>query len=121
MALQAYLAPAVETTAALQEMRLGLRRRLRLATTLGYGPRFLHSTGQLHKGGPNTGLFLQLVDDPAPDLAVPETDYSFGKLIAAQAVGDYQALSTRQRRVLRVHLGSDTAWGLKQLREVLHG
>ncbi len=121
VALQAYLAPAVETTAALQEMRLGLRRRLRLATTLGYGPRFLHSTGQLHKGGPNSGLFLQLVDDAAPDLAVPETDYSFGELIAAQAVGDYQALSTRQRRVLRVHLGSDTASGLKQLREVLHG
>jgi len=120
-ALQAYLAPTPETTAALQNIRLMLRDRLRLATTLGYGPRFLHSTGQLHKGGPNTGLFLQLVDDPVDDLPVPETSYTFGTLIRAQALGDYQALMQRGRRVLRVHLGSNGVGGLKGLLEVLHG
>ncbi len=121
VALQAYLAPSPDTTAALQQLRLSLRDRLRLATTLGYGPRFLHSTGQLHKGGPNTGLFLQLVDEPADDLPVPETDYTFGTLIRAQALGDYRALVQRGRRVLRVHLGKDVAGGLKRLAEILHG
>lgn len=121
VALQAYLAPTPETTAALQDIRLMLRDRLQLATTLGYGPRFLHSTGQLHKGGPNTGLFLQLVDDPVDELPVPETGYTFGTLIRVQALGDYQALMQRGRRVLRVHLGSDGVSGLKGLLEVLHG
>lgn len=119
VALQAYLAPTPETTAALQEIRIALRDRLRIATTLGYGPRFLHSTGQLHKGGPNTGLFLQLVDEPGEDLAVPETDYTFGALIQAQALGDYRALLQRGRRVLRVNLGSDVSAGLARLGAVL--
>lgn len=119
VAIQAYLAPETETTAAIQEMRLALRNRLHLATTLGYGPRFLHSTGQLHKGGPNTGLFLQIVDEPADDLPVPETDYTFGKLIHAQALGDYQALLQRGRRVLRLNLGKDVRTGLAKLREAL--
>jgi len=121
VAVQAYLPPTTETTGALQEIRLALRDRLRLATTLGYGPRFLHSTGQLHKGGPNTGLFLQLVDDPADDLPVPETNYTFGTLIRAQALGDYLALKQRGRRVLRVHLGSDGADGLKHLAAAIRG
>ncbi len=121
VALQAYLAPTPETTAALQEIRLTLRNRLRLATTLGYGPRFLHSTGQLHKGGPNTGLFLQLTDDPAPDLSVPEGQYTFGALIRAQALGDLLALKQRERRLLRVHLGRETLSGLRQLAGVLRG
>ncbi|NIM52083.1 MAG: bifunctional transaldolase/phosoglucose isomerase [Gemmatimonadales bacterium] len=119
VALQAYLAPTLETADALQEIRIALRDRLRIATTLGYGPRFLHSTGQLHKGGPNTGLFLQLVDEPGEDFAVPETDYTFGALIRAQARGDYGALLQRGRRVLRVNLGSDVAAGLARLQEVL--
>lgn len=121
VALQAYLAPTPETTAALQKLRLTLRDRLRLATTLGYGPRFLHSTGQLHKGGPNTGLFLQLVDEPGEDLPVPETGYTFGTLIRAQALGDYQALVQRGRRVLRVHLESDVAGGLVRLLGMVQG
>ncbi len=75
-----------------------LRDRTRLAVTLGYGPRFLHSTGQLHKGGPATGRFLQLVDEPAHDLPVPETDYTFGTLIRAQADGDRAALEQRGGR-----------------------
>ncbi|HID09808.1 MAG TPA: hypothetical protein EYP17_00710 [Candidatus Latescibacteria bacterium] len=119
VALQAYLAPTPETTAILQEVRLVLRDRLRLATTLGYGPRFLHSTGQLHKGGPDTGLFLQLVDEPADDLPVPETSYTFGALIRAQALGDYQALKRLGRRVLRVYTGVDSARGLEQLAKAL--
>ncbi len=119
--LHAYLAPTRETANALQEIRLALRDGRKLATTLGYGPRFLHSTGQLHKGGANTGMFLQLIDDATPDLAVPETDYSFGALIQAQALGDYTALLQRGRRVIRVHLGGDVAGGLKRLAGAVRG
>jgi len=121
VAIQAYLAPTAGTTVHLENLQRSIRDRSKLATTLGYGPRFLHSTGQLHKGGPSTGRFLQLVDDPANDLAVPETDYTFGALIRAQALGDYQALVQRNRRVLRVNLGRDVAAGLKRITEVVHG
>jgi transaldolase/glucose-6-phosphate isomerase len=115
IALQAYLNPLKEVTSALQKVRNELLNRTRLATTLGYGPRFLHSTGQLHKGGPNNGLFLQLVDEPELDLPVPETNFSFGKLISAQSMGDYQALKQRGRRVLRINLKRDVRGGLEQL------
>ena len=118
ISLQAYLEPTSETDAALEQLRVLLREKSRLATTAGYGPRFLHSTGQLHKGGPNTGLFLQLVDQPATDVAVPETNYTFGQLIRAQAQGDWQALTQRGRRVVRVQLGSKAPSGLAQLLEV---
>jgi len=113
--IQAYLAPTHETTEMLQDIRLRLGRQGKLASSLGYGPRFLHSTGQLHKGGPNTGLFLQIVDEPQDDLAVPETDYTFRQLIEAQARGDYQALDQRERRILRVNVGPEPLDGLKQL------
>ncbi len=119
ISLQAYLAPRDETTKALQSLRAMLRDRLRVATTLGYGPRFLHSTGQLHKGGPNTGVFLQIVDEPSEDVSVPETDYTFGQLIRAQAQGDIQALQQGHRRVLQINLGKDTAAGLKHLNQML--
>jgi transaldolase / glucose-6-phosphate isomerase len=119
LALQAYLNPTPEHTAALREICVSLRDRLKLATTLGYGPRFLHSTGQLHKGGPNSVLILQIVDEPAEDLPVPETDYTFGSLIRAQALGDFTALKQRKRRVLRVNLGSDVEGGLRQLQEIV--
>jgi transaldolase/glucose-6-phosphate isomerase len=117
--LQAFLAPESATTQALEEMRVSLRDRLRLATTFGYGPRFLHSTGQLHKGGPDSGLFLQLVDDPAEELPVPETEYTFRALIRAQALGDWQALRQKGRRALRIDLGGDAAGGLKRLAAAL--
>ena len=113
--IQAYLAPTEATTVALSHLREGLLERWNVATTLGYGPRFLHSTGQLHKGGPNTGLFLQIIDTPALDVAVPGTDYTFGTIIRAQALGDYQALVQKQRRVLRVDVGGDVAGGLARL------
>lgn len=119
IALQAFLQPTRETTAGLQEIRLVLRNRLHLATTFGYGPRFLHSTGQLHKGGNNTGLFLQLVDAIEDDLEVPEADYTFGQLIQAQALGDYRALKQEGRRALRVSLGKEVGEGLNTLLECL--
>ncbi|HZS50739.1 MAG TPA: bifunctional transaldolase/phosoglucose isomerase [Bryobacterales bacterium] len=121
VAIQAYLPPDPATTKRLQVIRVQLRDRLRLATTLGYGPRFLHSTGQLHKGGPNTGLFLQLIDDPEEALPVPETDYSFAALIRAQAFGDYQALQQRGRRIVQIHLGRDVTGRLQELEEAANG
>ncbi|MDQ3137859.1 MAG: transaldolase, partial [Gemmatimonadota bacterium] len=102
LALMAYLPPSAENDARLAAIRLRLRDRLKVATTLGYGPRFLHSTGQLHKGGPATGDFLQITDRPADDLAIPGEAFSFGTLEAAQAEGDYQALAKRGRPVIRV-------------------
>ncbi|MCZ6745224.1 MAG: hypothetical protein O7D31_11195, partial [Alphaproteobacteria bacterium] len=119
VALQAYLAPTEETTKALTDIRLALRDRFALAVTLGFGPRFLHSTGQLHKGGPDNGLFLQLVDEPDDDIAIPETNYGFAALIGAQALGDLGAIEQRGRRVLRVDLGTDTASGLAALAKAL--
>jgi transaldolase/glucose-6-phosphate isomerase len=120
VALQAYLAPGPEVDRALRDIRIRLRDQMQVATTAGYGPRFLHSTGQLHKGGPNTGLFLQLIDEPRDDLPVPGEEYTFGTLIRAQALGDYRALRQRDRRVLRVMLGEDVLGTLAQLAEVLH-
>jgi transaldolase/glucose-6-phosphate isomerase len=119
--VQAYLTPTSEHDAVLGNIAGALRDRLGAATTLGYGPRFLHSTGQLHKGGPNTALVLQIVDQPADNVVVPETDYTFGALIQAQAIGDFTALKQRRRRVLRVNLGSDTEGGLARLAEAVRG
>lgn len=119
IALQAYLSPLPGATAALRSIRLELLKLTGLATTLGYGPRFLHSTGQLHKGGPNNGLFLQIVDEPGQNMAVPETGYAFGDLIRAQALGDYQALLHRGRRVLRINVEKDVIGGCQQLRSLI--
>jgi transaldolase/glucose-6-phosphate isomerase len=119
LAIQAYLPMNPTVGSVLESIRGDLQRRFRLATTVGYGPRFLHSTGQLHKGGPGSGLFLQIVDEPGLDLAVPETDYTFGRLIAAQSVGDYQAMHQRDRRVLRVNLGGHRSDGLAALQAAL--
>jgi transaldolase/glucose-6-phosphate isomerase len=103
----------------LQTLRHAVRDSKKVATTLGYGPRFLHSTGQLHKGGPNTGVFLQITSDDAEDVAIPGEKFSFGVLKAAQAQGDFGVLAQRGRRILRVHLGSDVAGGLAKLRELV--
>jgi transaldolase/glucose-6-phosphate isomerase len=115
IALHAYLPHDDLTSAALQAIRLLLRDRSHLATTLGYGPRLLHSTGQLHTGGPNKGLFLQIVDASEDSRPIPETDYSFGDLIRAQALGDAMALCDRGRRVLRVDLGRRRVEGLNKM------
>jgi len=117
--IHAYLAPTAETAANLQEARLAIRDARHVATTLDFGPRFLHSTGQLHKGGPNTGRFLQVTDHPALTALVPETNYDFGTLVAAQALGDHQALRDRDRSVLLVSLGDSGATGLAALRDAV--
>jgi transaldolase/glucose-6-phosphate isomerase len=99
----------------LQTIRHAVRDAKRVATCLGFGPRFLHSTGQAYKGGPNSGVFLQITCDDAADLPVPGQKYTFGVVKAAQARGDFQVLAERGRRALRVHLGPDVSAGLKQL------
>ena len=104
---------------ALQTLRHGVRDRKRVATCLGFGPRFLHSTGQAYKGGPNSGVFLQVTCDDAKDAPVPGQRYTFGTVKAAQARGDFQVLADRKRRALRVHLGPDVAAGLKTLNTAL--
>jgi len=100
---------------ALQAIRHDVRDARKVATCLGFGPRFLHSTGQAYKGGPNTGVFLQVTCDDAQDLAVPGQKYTFGVVKAAQARGDFQVLAERGRRALRVHLGPDVGAGLATL------
>jgi transaldolase/glucose-6-phosphate isomerase len=109
VAINAYLPRIPETIAALSELRLKVGERTGCATTLGFGPRFLHSTGQLHKGGPDSGLFLQITADPLQDFEIPGQRLSFGILERAQALGDYEALAARGRRILRVHLPSPDA------------
>ena len=121
IALQAYVPPTPATTAALNALRLALRDRLHLATTVGYGPRFLHSTGQLHKGDGNNGLFIQFTADVLQDAPIPDeagaaaSGMSFGVLIQAQALGDGQALRDAGRRVIRFHLDTDVVGGLERL------
>lgn len=139
VALQAYVQPTAETDLALLELRTRLRDRLRLATTVGYGPRFLHSTGQLHKGDAGNGLFIQLTSDPVKDAPIPDTAgapqpssrleamppsgpaprLTFGVLKMAQALGDKGALLKNGRRVIRFHLGTDVIGGLELLAEAL--
>ncbi len=103
----------------LQELRHAVRDKKHVATCLGFGPRFLHSTGQDYKGGPNTGVFLQVTADHAQDLAIPDQKYTFGVVIDAQAAGDLAVLQQRGRRALRAHLGKDVEAGLKQLRDAM--
>jgi transaldolase/glucose-6-phosphate isomerase len=107
VALLAYLEPTAESGAPLESIRTRLRDATHLATTLGYGPRYLHSTGQLHKGGANNGLFIQITSDDALDLPIPGEPYSFSILKQAQALGDLRSLEGKQRRVIRLHLGKD--------------
>jgi transaldolase / glucose-6-phosphate isomerase len=114
-ALLAYIQMNDEHESRLQDMRTLLRDRKHVATCLGFGPRFLHSTGQAYKGGPNSGVFLQVTCDDAADLPVPGQKYTFGVVKAAQARGDFQVLAERGRRALRVHLGGDLKSGLDRL------
>jgi transaldolase/glucose-6-phosphate isomerase len=114
-ALLAYIEMNSEHEVSLQRMRHNLRDKKQVATCLGFGPRFLHSTGQAYKGGPNSGVFLQVTCDDAADLPVPGQKYSFGVVKAAQARGDFQVLAERGRRALRVHLGKDLKAGIAAL------
>ena len=114
-AVLGYLPMSDATALPLQRIRTAIRDARRVATTVGFGPRFLHSTGQLHKGGPNSGVFLQLTADPARDLPVPGRRYTFGTVEAAQARGDAAVLEARGRRLVRVHLGTDLGRDLAAL------
>jgi transaldolase/glucose-6-phosphate isomerase len=118
-ALLAYVERNKLHRVALQEIRILIRDRKRVATCLGFGPRFLHSTGQAYKGGPNTGVFLQITCDDPADVQVPDQQYTFGVVKAAQARGDFEVLVERDRRVLRIHLGSHVAAGLTSLKEAV--
>lgn len=118
-ALLTYLDMNASTMAALDAIRHEVRDRFHVATSVGFGPRFLHSTGQAHKGGPNSGVFVQITCDDAADVAVPGRSYTFGVVKAAQARGDLQILAERGRRLLRVHLGGDVRAGLARLRALV--
>jgi len=118
-AVLGYVEMNAEHEALLQSLRTAVRDHKRVATVLGFGPRFLHSTGQAYKGGPNSGVFLQITCDDAQDLPVPGQKYTFGIVKAAQARGDFQVLADRKRRALRVHMGSDVPAGLTKLAELV--
>jgi transaldolase/glucose-6-phosphate isomerase len=118
-ALLAYVEMNAAHEGRLQCIRHIVRATKRVATCLGFGPRFLHSTGQAYKGGPNSGVFLQITCDDAADLPVPGQRYTFGVVKAAQARGDFHVLAERGRRVLRVHLGSDVTTGLAILKTAM--
>ncbi|MGH2484735.1 MAG: bifunctional transaldolase/phosoglucose isomerase, partial [Ktedonobacterales bacterium] len=115
IAILAYIERSPEHQDALQHLRLRLRDTRRVATTLGYGPRFQHSTGQLHKGGANTGVFLQFVAHDREDFAIPGEPYTFGALKQAQALGDLRSLEAHGRRVIRIDLGEDISAGIQEV------
>jgi hypothetical protein len=127
IALHAYIQPGEDATEALQALRTALRNKTRLATTLGYGPRFLHSTGQLHKGDRGNGIFIQFTAEDSQDLYIPDeagketSSITFGVLKTAQALGDFQALVNAKppRRVIRIHLGGDPIEKIKTLTKEL--
>ena len=119
VALLAYLERNTANSDRLQRVRGVVGQQGKIASCLGFGPRFLHSTGQAYKGGPNTGVFLQITADASEDLAVPGRGYTFGVVEAAQALGDFEVLAERGRRVLRLHLGGEVSAGLEQLHGLL--
>ena len=119
LAIQAFIAPSPEADAAIARIRTLLRAKTGRATTAGYGPRFLHSTGQLHKGGAPIGWFLQLTADHPADLEIPGWPYTFGQLIDAQAAGDFAAIESHDLPIVRIHLGADIVAGLAALEAAL--
>jgi glucose-6-phosphate isomerase/transaldolase/glucose-6-phosphate isomerase len=120
--IHAYVQPSPAFDEAVAELRSAVRDATKTATTFGYGPRYLHSTGQLHKGGPPTGRFLQVIHDSADDLEIPEAPYTFNRLKHAQATGDLQTLRARGRTAERVTLaGDDPAAALRNLTERIRG
>lgn len=119
VALTEYFAESPQRDHLISHIRGTIARELRVATTTGYGPRFLHSTGQLHKGGADNGVFLQLLADDPYDLEIPGEKFTFGVLARAQAQGDYESLAKRNRRAMRIHLGTDVEAGLEKLHEIV--
>ncbi len=119
VAMLDYIMETDEHEELIQAIRTHLRDALQVATTTGYGPRFLHSTGQLHKGGPASGVFIQVTADNSVEVPLPNEAFTFGVLKQAQALGDFQSLSSRHRRAIRLHLGTDVAAGLRTLLEIV--
>jgi glucose-6-phosphate isomerase/transaldolase/glucose-6-phosphate isomerase len=119
VAIMGYVKPSAEFDEAVTDLRRRLRDKTKATTTFGYGPRFLHSTGQLHKGGPPTGLFLQLIHDGGEDVEIPEAGYSFRHLKNAQAIGDLQTLRDHDLPAVQVRLGGDPAQALRELTDRL--
>ena len=117
--LLAYLPPGELLEAEVARFRRAVRERTHAATMFGYGPRYLHSTGQLHKGGANNGVFLIISASPRSDVAIPGEAFSFGTLELAQAIGDFQSLDAAGRRALHVHLPSPDATALKAVFDAL--
>ena len=115
LAIMAYLPDTDAIRETVNRLRQRVMAKYGIATTMGYGPRFLHSTGQLHKGGPGSGIFLQLTQDHRSDITIPGWDLSFGVLADAQALGDLQALDDLGRRTVPVHLGNDPTGGIKRI------
>jgi len=115
VALMAYLEQTGEIDQALRDLRQAILLQHHLPSTVGYGPRYLHSTGQLHKGGPDSGLFVQLTTEAGQDLPIPGQSYSLGTLAAAQALGDWQSLRSRGQRAIRLHLGQEPGRELRGL------
>jgi glucose-6-phosphate isomerase/transaldolase/glucose-6-phosphate isomerase len=115
VAIMTYVTQAPELDLALDGLRTAIVERYGVATTLGYGPRFLHSTGQLHKGGPNSGVFVQLTSDHTPDTQVPGMTLTFGVLVDAQALGDLLALQAAKRRTVRIDAGDSAAGAVRGL------
>ena len=125
VAIQAYINPTPETACALGELRNRIRDRLKVATTVGFGPRFLHSTGQMHKGDGGNGLFIQITSRDMADIPIPDepgkdsSTLTFGTLKAAQALGDRQALLDAGRRFIRFHMKGDAVEGIRVLKEAV--
>jgi glucose-6-phosphate isomerase/transaldolase/glucose-6-phosphate isomerase len=119
LAITPYTIMNAQVDSLVSELRAAVMRRCRIATTAGYGPRYLHSTGQLHKGGPDTGLYLQLTADSYGSLPIPGQQYGFDILATAQAIGDYRALSNLGRRIVTINLGDDAVAGLESLLDEL--
>ncbi len=118
-AINAYVECCPRLEAKLQKIRDHVMKEFKVATTLGFGPRFLHSTGQLHKGGPNSGVFLQITSDEKEDVEIPQEKYSFAILKEAQSLGDFKALSLRNRRLLRLHLPADLDSALDKIYQIV--
>ncbi|MGA7730327.1 MAG: bifunctional transaldolase/phosoglucose isomerase [Chloroflexia bacterium] len=119
VAMLVYMPTTGEHEELFQDTRVSLRDTLRVATTFGYGPRYLHSTGQLHKGGPNKGVFIEVTCDPRRDLPIPGQGFTFGTLARAQALGDLESLQKHGRRAIRLHIKGDHAQGVERIREAI--
>jgi hypothetical protein len=120
VAITEYIAETGEHDELLEQLRVAIREHTGAAVTTGYGPRFLHSTGQLHKGGPDSGVFIQLTARDKDDVSIPGEPYTFGVLKEAQALGDFESLARRHRRAIRLDLGDDIEQGLRQLFAMVH-